>query len=172
MARAATHRRLRAALDREDSTRPRRGLCCALSGLAAGKKPACLGCNPPPLRNARRRHGPCGHAPAARAALDREDSTRPRRGLCCALSRLAAGKKPACLGCNPPLLRNARRRHGPCGHTPAQSRRRLSHRTQMFPVAQARQRPDNCPGAFSARPAKRGRRRCAQVFLQESLSWK
>ena len=105
-------------------------------------------------------------------ALDREDSTRPRRGLCCALSGLAAGKKPACLGCNPPPLRNARRRHGPCGHAPAQSRRRLSHRTQMFPVAQARQRPDNCPGAFSARPAKRGRRRCAQAFFQESLIWK
>ena len=50
-----------AALDREEKARPRRGFCWALSGLAERKKPACLGCNPPPLRDARGRHGQSGH---------------------------------------------------------------------------------------------------------------
>ena len=77
--------------------------------LAVGKKAARLGCNPPPLRHARRRLVPCGHAPA-----------------------LAAGKKAARLGC-PPASRRAREAaHGTgaalsrrpkarivlCGHAP------------------------------------------------------
>ena len=38
------------ALVRADASRPRRGFRWDLSGLAAGKKPACLGCNPRPCR--------------------------------------------------------------------------------------------------------------------------
>ena len=69
-----------------------------LSALAAGKKAACLGCNPPPLRDARGRLGPCGHAPPAQARVRPDNCPRasaraPRLGLC--------GHAPACLGCNP-----------------------------------------------------------------------
>ena len=69
----ALERRLKAALVRNDNARPRPSAWAVSSRLGA----------------------------AACAALDRAEPSRPRRWLCGDLSGLAAGKKPACLGCNP-----------------------------------------------------------------------
>ena len=53
-------------------------------------------------------------------------------------------------GATPPPLRNARRRHGPCGHAPASYRSRLIERRKRVRAA-------SFAGTFPALPKARGR---------------
>ena len=75
------------------------------------------GPQPPPLRYARRRLVPCGHAPALAARKKAARPVRPRTRPC---RRQEGGS--SCAATHPPL-RHARRRLVPSGHGPARPAR-------------------------------------------------